>query len=119
MSKIKKKRRKALPYYSSIVPFELKGWYKSVTKTSGQLYQDGDRSIWLSPYNQLIFNLPRKYNFQGTLITTLATPLTDLPQTFTYFEEELMIRRIGEGVQIGENINLIWSESLRLTISEL
>ena len=79
MSKSKKKSRRGLPYYSSIVPFDLTGYYTHVTKISGELYQDGQRSIWLSPYNQLIFNLPKKYNYQGTLVTTLDKPFSKIP----------------------------------------
>jgi hypothetical protein len=101
MSKSKKKFKRGLPYYSSIIPFELSGYYSHVTKTQGHLYQDGQRSIWLSPYNQLIFNLPKKYNYQGTLITTLTSPVSPTPQTFNYFDQELTIVKVGDGVLIG------------------
>jgi hypothetical protein len=101
MAKFKKKFKRGLPYYSSLAPFDLTGYYNHVTKTQGELYQDGQRSIWLSPYNQLIFNLPKKYNYQGTLITTLTKPVTKEPQSFLYFEQELTITKVGSGILIG------------------
>jgi hypothetical protein len=100
MSKFKKKFKRGLPYYSSIVPFDIVGYYTHVTKTQGELYQDGQRSIWLSPYNQLIFNLPKKYNYQGTMVTTLPLPLSNHPQNFNYFDQDLTIVKMGNGVLI-------------------
>lgn len=100
MSKSKKKFKRGLPYYSSIIPFDIVGYYTHVTKIQGELYQDGQRSIWLSPYNQLIFNLPKKYNYQGTMVTTLPLPLTNQPQSFNYFDQDLTIVKMGNGVLI-------------------
>ena len=95
------KVRRSLPFTSSLFPLDIQGNYTRVSKTSGQLYKCGSKSIWISPYGQLIFNLGRKTRFQGTLIGHLNNKMKkDVTLMFTYFDSHYSIQKRGDEVLI-------------------
>lgn len=107
-SNLRKRKRRNLPFYSSIIPLDIVGRYHNVTKIAGKLYQDGHKSVWLSPHNQLIFNLPRKQGYQGTLIHQFQD-LTNPSQAFIYFDTPHTLI-LGDGwleIKSADNIKLI------------
>lgn len=100
---MKTKVRRSLPFTSSLFAFDIQGTYTRVSKTSGNLYKFGPKSIWISPRGQLIFNLGRKERFQGTLITHLNNKMKkDVVLMFTYFGRHYSIEKRGEEVLIRE-----------------
>jgi len=98
--KLRKRKPRNLPFQSSLFAFHIEGMYHNVTKIKGQLYKAGFRSIWISPHNQLIYNLPKAQGYQGTLIYHFSRPINDIPQLFTYFDKAYIIKRQGEWVEI-------------------
>lgn len=98
--KLRKRKPRNLPFQSSLFAFHIEGMYHNVTKIKGQLYKAGFRSIWISPHNQLIYNLPKAQGYQGTLIYHFTRPINDIPQLFTYFDKAYIIKRQGEWVEI-------------------
>jgi hypothetical protein len=97
---LRKRKKRNLPFHSSLFAFELEGMYQNVTKIKGNLYKAGTRSVWISPYNQLIFNLPRRQGYQGTLIHHFPRPINERPQEFSYFDKIYMIKKEGGWLEI-------------------
>jgi hypothetical protein len=99
-NKLRKRSKRDLPFQASLFPFDLPGCYINVTKIKGELYKAGHRSVWISPHNQLIFNLPRSKGYQGTLIYKFNGPITETPQAFLYFGKWYTITRWKGRVEI-------------------
>jgi hypothetical protein len=97
------KRKRSLPFINSLFPFDIEGRYTRVSKTSGTLHRCGQKSIWISPRGQLIYNLGKKGRYQGTLIAHLNFKMKDdVVLMFTYFGKHYSIQKIGEVVLIRE-----------------
>lgn len=97
---LRKRKTRNLPFHSSLFAFELEGMYHNVTKIKGNLYKAGTRSVWISPHNQLIYNLPKSQGYQGTLIYRFPRPINDIPQLFTYFGRPYTIKCQGGWLEI-------------------
>jgi hypothetical protein len=98
MTKLRKFNR-SLPFVASLFELPIVSTYVNVTKRAGKLYKcEGGYSIWLTPYNQLIFNLTKSQQYQGTYITQLQKSVSPIPQFFTYHNTDYSTREVGNGL---------------------
>jgi hypothetical protein len=97
----------SLLFATSVIAFPIVGTYKAVNKGATPLIFkniDSGSFLQISPDGRLLFQRASDVDFYWTYIVDLQALIEDREWhcTFTYFDADLLIQRVGDSMKIGE-----------------
>lgn len=97
----------SLLFHSSVIAMPITGTYKAVNNTDNQLtfkHIDCGALIRLTPDGRLLYQRASDVGFYWTYIADIQSIIDESAWhcTFTYFDADLLIQRVGTSMKIGE-----------------
>ena len=97
----------SLLFATSVTAFPIVGTYKAVHKRDTSLIFkniDSGSFLQIAPEGRLLFQRASDVDFYWTYIADLQALIEDSEWhcTFTYFDTDLLIQRVGDSMKIGE-----------------